>query len=85
MEQEKFGKNFLLKMIKYNKIIKSSLENHKNIVEIISKEIFIKSLDLIEKNNIESNLIEVKYSFYCNGSTKSLNMILNNKFAINSI
>ena len=40
---------------------------------------------LIQKNNIESNLIEVKYLFYCNGSPKSLNTILNNKFAINSI
>ncbi len=40
---------------------------------------------IIEKNHIKSNLIKVKYSFYCNGSPKSLNMILNNKFVINEI
>jgi len=36
-------------------------------------------------NYIKSTLIKIKYSFYCNGSPKSLNMILNNKFAINTI
>ena len=40
---------------------------------------------LLVKNKLETNLHEPKYSFYCNGSTKSLNNILNNKFIINTI
>ena len=40
---------------------------------------------LLVKNKLETNLSEPKYSFYCNGSTKSLNNILNNKFIINTI
>ena len=64
MEQEQFGKNFLLKMIKYNKIIKSSLKNHKNIVEIISKEIFIKNI-LKSIVLIENTLKKGKTIFWC--------------------
>jgi glutamate racemase len=40
---------------------------------------------LLVKNKLETNLYEPKYSFYCSGSTKSLNNILNNKFIINTI
>tara|TARA_B110000438_G_scaffold8215_1_gene8076 strand:- start:3555 stop:4325 length:771 start_codon:yes stop_codon:yes gene_type:complete len=38
---------------------------------------------LIEENKLERDLSKANYSFYCNGSTKSLNKILNNRFVIN--
>ena len=66
------------------KTIRSLIPKNIKIIDS-GKAVAKQTKKLIEKNNIESNLIEVKYLFYCNGSPKSLNMILNNKFAINSI
>ena len=66
------------------KTIRSLIPKNIKIIDS-GKAVAKQTKKLIEKNNIESNLIEVKYSFYCNGSPKSLNMILNNTFAINSI
>ena len=40
---------------------------------------------LIEENKLEKDFFKASYYFYCNGSTKSLNKILNNKFVINKI
>ena len=51
-------------MIKYNKIIKSSFQNHKNIVEIISKKIFINNI-LKSITLIENTLKKGKTIFWC--------------------
>ncbi|MAU64206.1 MAG: glutamate racemase [Flavobacteriaceae bacterium] len=66
------------------KTIKSLIPKNIKIIDS-GKAVAKQTKKIIDKNSIKSNLNKVKYSFYCNGSPKSLNKILNNKFVINKI